>query len=52
MKKVLLFGFIVALMSACAGNSAKTQAIENDSIVVIEEVVDTVSVDTMSVDSL
>ena len=48
MKVLLLFGMI-ALMSACAGN---TKTSENDSVVVIEEVVDTLSVDTISVDSL
>lgn len=49
MKKVLLLFGMIALMSACAGN---TKTSENDSVVVIEEVVDTLSVDTVSVDSL
>jgi hypothetical protein len=52
MKKVLLLFGMIALMSACAGN---TKTSENDSIVVIEEVVDTLSVDTVDtvgVDSL
>jgi hypothetical protein len=49
MKKVLLLFGMIALMSACAGN---TKTSENDSIVVIEEVVDTLSVDTVGVDSL
>jgi len=49
MKKVLLLFGMVALMSACAGNT-KTQAPENDSIV--KEVADTMSTNTLSVDSL
>lgn len=51
MKKVLLLFGMVALMSACAGNT-KTQVPENDSIAIVKEVADTMSVDTLGVDSL
>lgn len=47
MKKVLLLFGMVALMSACAGN---TKTPENDSIAIVKEVADTMSV--LGVDSL
>lgn len=43
MKKVLL---LFGMVSACAGNT-KTQAPENDSIAIVKEVADTMSVDTL-----
>lgn len=53
MKKVLLLFGMVALMSACAGNT-KTQAPENDSIAIVKEVADTMSVgvDSLVIDSI
>lgn len=49
MKKVLLLFGMVALMSACVGN---TKTPENDSIAIVKEVADTMSVDTLGVGSL
>lgn len=51
MKKVLLLFGMVALMSACAGNT-KTQAPENDSITIVKEVADTLGVDSLVIDSI
>lgn len=51
MKKVLLLFGMVALMSACAGN---TKTPENDSIAIVKEVADTMSVgvDSLVIDSI
>lgn len=49
MKKVLLLFGMVALMSACAGN---TKTPENDSIAIVKEVADTLGVDSLVIDSI
>lgn len=52
MKKVLLLFGMVALMSACAGNTKSSGSSKTISIAIVKEVADTMSVDTLGVDSL
>lgn len=47
MKKLLLFFMLVTAMSACAPKTQSATVVAEDSVVVIENVVDTTAVDSI-----